>query len=489
MKILQTLSGLSILASSVLAHEGQHHQHHHHHHRHDAPDHNNLAHAEICGSGGSIIAGSDTLCGHGVAGDAVEGQKVILSEPKVEKSPPQILTNHTNNHDGDPKHHIWTHTTPCFNSTKSEVEICVFTDEKFANGRGASFVLTHSRAAHIAKYPAFVDPDLVKEINQDLHQTRPPKYDMKEIPGKGMGLIAKEHIRRGDLIMANTVSLMIDYRAFEELPKEHYTQLQAAAVEYLPQAHREVILALSTHDGTDRTHIERIDKIAATNAFDIDADDEDEIQDHGFYVVFPEIARMNHDCRPNSDYYFDHDTLTQYIHAVRDISPGEELTLSYINPVMKRKARVRKLQRIWGFECACPLCTQEKPRVGASDLRIRQIKELANEFQEWEPQSRANPSMAELMVSLYEQERLWGSMYEAYVYAALEYNAIGEPWMAIKYARLAVDWGIPVVGPKDSDVIEMAKMAEDPWGHWSWLKRNKVRGGWGKRQKESADDE
>ncbi|KAK3990665.1 hypothetical protein QBC44DRAFT_341776 [Cladorrhinum sp. PSN332] len=335
--------------------------------------------------------------------------------------------------------------------------------------------MTERRAAHIAKYPAFVDPDLVKNINQDLKRTIPAKYDMKEFPGKGMGLVAKEHIRRGDLVMANTVSLMIDYRAFEELPKEHYTQLQAAAVDYLPEAHREAILALSTHDGTDRTHIQRIDKIAATNAFDIDADEEDEVQDHGFYVVFPEIARMNHDCRPNSDYYFDHDTLTQYIHATRDIFPGEELTLSYINPVMKRKARVRKLQRIWGFECACPLCTQEKPRVEASDLRIRQIKELSNEFSDWEPQSRADPAMAELMISLYEQEKLWGSMYEAYVFAAIEYNGIGEPWTAVKYARLAVEWGIPVVGPKDADVVEMAKMAEDPWGHWSWLKRNKVR--------------
>jgi SET domain-containing protein len=42
---------------------------------------------------------------------------------------------------------------------------------------------------------------------------------------------------------------------------------------------------------------------------------------------------MNHDCRPNIDYIFDPKTLTQHATAVRDIMPGEELTLSYIESV------------------------------------------------------------------------------------------------------------------------------------------------------------
>ncbi|KAK4177469.1 hypothetical protein QBC36DRAFT_327028 [Triangularia setosa] len=302
-----------------------------------------------------------------------------------------------------------------------------------------------------------------------------------------MGLIAKVHIHRGDLIMANTPSLMIDYRAFEELPKEEYRQLQASAVDHLPDLHREHILALSTHDGIERTHIERIDKICSTNAFDIDPDNDDEIQDHGFYVVFPEIARMNHDCRPNADYYFDHETLSQYIHAIRDIAPGEELTLSYINPIMKKKARNKKLNRIWGFQCACPLCTQEKPQSEASDNRIQQIKKLVGEFSDWSTDSRATPQLAELVLSLYEQEKLWGSMYEAYTWLALEYNAVGEPWTAVKYANKAVEWGIPVVGAKDGDMEQMRRLIVDPWAHWSWLKRVRVNGGWG-RGVEAGED-
>jgi len=42
------------------------------------------------------------------------------------------------------------------------------------------------------------------------------------------------------------------------------------------------------------------------------------------------VSRLNHDCRPNCDYYFDHDTLTHTVRATRDIHPGEELTITYI---------------------------------------------------------------------------------------------------------------------------------------------------------------
>lgn len=100
---------------------------------------------------------------------------------------------------------------------------------------------------------------------------------MRHIPGKGMGLIATSHIHRGDLIMANTPSLMIDYRAFNELTKPQYMFLQAAAVAHLPPAHAAHLLALSAHV-TDTSHLTReelVDKISATNGFDIDPDDED----------------------------------------------------------------------------------------------------------------------------------------------------------------------------------------------------------------------
>ncbi|KAK3374908.1 hypothetical protein B0H63DRAFT_260256 [Podospora didyma] len=381
--------------------------------------------------------------------------------------------------------HKWTHSSPCFKSTESDDKFCVFTDTNFANGRGASFVMSGRRAAYLATNPGFVEPDLTKDTNQDIETSA--LYRMKEFPGKGMGLEAKKHIRRGDLIMANTVSLMIDYRVFDEITKEDYMQLQVAAVDNLPAPHRAAVLELSTHHATNLSHIEKIDKLTATNAFDIAPDADDEDQDHSFFVVFPEIARMNHDCRPNADYYYDHATLTQYIHALRDIMPGEEITLSYINPAMTRADRMRRLKRIWGFDCACHLCTQAQKSADASDKRIEQIKGLYWEFRNKKQDSRATPQMAELLISLYEQERLGGSMYEGYALAALEYNGVGDPWTATKFARLAIEYGLTTVGDKDADVKDMLQLAEDPWSHWSWMQRTKTRMGWGKKEDDDSD--
>lgn len=86
--------------------------------------------------------------------------------------------------------------------------------------------------------------------------------------------------------------------------------------------------------------------------------------------------------------------------------------------------------------------------------------------------------MAELFVSLHQQERLDGLIHEAYMFAALEWNGVGEPWDAMRYARLAIESGLAAVGSKDQDVVEMQRLAEDPWGHWSWMLRTQKRMHW-----------
>ena len=85
--------------------------------------------------------------------------------------------------------------------------------------------------------------------------------------------------------------------------------------------------------------------------------------------------------------------------------------------------------------------------------------------------------MAELLVSLYEQERMWGPIAEAYAFAALEYNGAGDPWTAQKFARLSVEAGLIYGGPHDDDVGQMEQLLKDPWEHWSWMLRTKKKSG------------
>lgn len=135
---------------------------------------------------------------------------------------------------------------------------------------------------------------------------------------------------------------------------------------------------------------------------------------------------------------------------------------------------------MWGFTCSCPRCSQRVEMTAASDDRIRQIRRIHKQLQDYSAGSAATPQMADLMVSLYEQERLDGAIYEAYAFAAIEWNGVGEPWKAVRYARLAIEFGLAAVGPKDRDVIEMMQLAEDPFGHWSWMLRTSKRMSWGK---------
>lgn len=152
----------------------------------------------------------------------------------------------------------------------------------------------------------------------------------------------------------------------------------------------------------------------------------------------------------------------------------------YVSPIRPRSTRRKKLHRIWGFDCSCSLCTQRQAQTNASDERIRQIRQIRKHLEDYTTASPATPQMADLYVSLYEQERLSGSIYEAYAFAAIEWNGIGEPWHAVRYARLCIEAGLAAVGPKDRDVIEMQRLAEDPFGHWSWMLRTSKRMSWGR---------
>lgn len=164
------------------------------------------------------------------------------------------------------------------------------------------------------------------------------------------------------------------------------------------------------------------------------------------------------------------------------------------SPFQPRATRLEKLHKTWGFHCGCSACQQTAAIAAASDARLAQIAELRKEFTDFSPQSRATPQMAELLISLYEQERTYSLMYEAHTYAAIEWNGVGEPWLAMKHARLAIEMGLASAGSKDRDVKEMEQLVKDPWGHWSWMLRTSRRMGWGKQQdqvntKDDDDDD
>ncbi|RPD63401.1 SET domain-containing protein [Lentinus tigrinus ALCF2SS1-6] len=80
----------------------------------------------------------------------------------------------------------------------------------------------------------------------------------------------------------------------------------------------------------------------------------------GLYVLH---SHLNHSCTPNvSARHFDQRTALSRITLVarRDIAPGEELLITYVNPELPVEQRTRGLME-WGFgKCMCERCVKDE---------------------------------------------------------------------------------------------------------------------------------
>ncbi|RYC60078.1 hypothetical protein CHU98_g6128 [Xylaria longipes] len=331
---------------------------------------------------------------------------------------------HQRNDAGDLGSNIWNTLPDCFS------EYCVYTNNNFF-GKGISLITTALNHARVAQIQV---PETV--LKSDYEKAR-----IVEVPGKGKGLIATRTIRRGERIMAARPALLVHRDAFRELRLEDMYYLMDMAIDKLPKPRRESYLAQA---GTMGGH--KLTDILFTNSFQILVGDSDE----GFhYGNFPEVSLLNHDCRP------------------KDIGPGEELTVSYIDALQVRSVRRERTRNSLGFSCSCSHCTLSKKESAASDSRLLTISQMESELSDFNSKI-TSPAMIEEYVALYKEERLEFKIAGAYTLAALNYNLFGKAGMAKKHARLSIEAGLLEGGPDAADVRQMKILADNPKSHWSW---------------------
>ncbi len=121
---------------------------------------------------------------------------------------------------------------------------------------------------------------------------------------------------------------------------------------------------------------------------------------------------------------------------MRDIAPGEELTVTYIDAMIPRAERQQRL-REWGFNCTCPHCRATEAEGAASDARLQKIIELEKKLDDFSDMSVTAETGAQV-VALYEEERLDLYLGHVYTRAALNFALFGETEKAQKYAEFAV---------------------------------------------------
>ncbi|PSS07150.1 hypothetical protein M430DRAFT_110591 [Amorphotheca resinae ATCC 22711] len=352
----------------------------------------------------------------------------------------------------------WTEMPKCIPKENSTLTYCVYTSDVFANGRGISFFTTPSVAERVAALPAFTRKDLYDKVNifDD------PPWEIKVIPGRGRGLFATRTLYRGDRIVAATpVGVYLSDALVPDF-KLGYIYLHTAFI-HLPKPTQQLFLSAMAGSEGDPI-MERVN----TNAFSGDFEGEPH------FLMYPETARMNHDCRPNAMYYYDPKTLIHSTIAARTIEPGEEITIPYDNILRQRSERQKSLSNYWGFQCTCSLCSSSATETARSDTRIAEIIELQTELANWSPWSTGTPTKAEMLISLYEEEHLHAAKATGHTFAALAYNAVGDKMMAEWHAELALEAGMVNSGPND-DERAMKQLLNDPEGHWSWMARKQTR--------------
>jgi len=102
---------------------------------------------------------------------------------------------------------------------------------------------------------------------------------------------------------------------------------------------------------------------------------------HGLFLI---CSRMNHSCKPVVEMSSNDGSETE-VRAVRDISAGEEITVSYLrtSSLLGKDQRTRQLEH-WGFQCTCELCSlsPEEQRKNDKDREKvrRSIEEIRNFF-------------------------------------------------------------------------------------------------------------
>lgn len=102
----------------------------------------------------------------------------------------------------------------------------------------------------------------------------------------------------------------------------------------------------------------------------------------GLYTLH---SHLNHSCAPNvSVRHFDQRTALSRITVVakRDIEPGDELLITYVNPQGSLKTRRTELEA-WGFgTCDCSRCMEETKSTKITDPGFSKLDDLERELKE-----------------------------------------------------------------------------------------------------------
>jgi hypothetical protein len=169
---------------------------------------------------------------------------------------------------------------------------------------------------------------------------------------------------------------------------------------------------------------------------------------------------------PNSQGNFNERLGSFTIHATRDISCGEEVTISYLHSELGlRNARQASLQDGYGFHCGCELCAgtsqrRKESRERRSELQVKLMAFAEQDYPVHDLETAFHRlALTQLIIDTHEQEGLAGrALASLYSVAAGLAMRLDDPGLAATLAAKGMELERDAVGD-DSPFYEATRLA------------------------------
>ncbi|KAF2838647.1 SET domain-containing protein [Patellaria atrata CBS 101060] len=368
----------------------------------------------------------------------------------------------------------WTHQPVCVKARSEEDQrehsFCLYTNADFRDGRGFSIITTADVGTYISEQPIMWDRERWRKKTITF---KDQPYKMEDMAERGLGLRANQTITYGRVFMESSPTIVVIRSALDFMTREQRHYMFRRAIKQLPVKTGNMILKLAKSMGGDE-----LDDVFKTNGIG-------QIygEDIRHLSILPEVARINHDCRPNSAYRFDDTTLKHEVFAIRDIKPGEEITVTYVPPEMPSDMRNSLLRNQWNFDCTCSLCAAQDFTLATSDTRLRTIQEYASDLASVSNDPELFLEKVERILELYELEDIIAPKARYLELAAYACSQLGLEAATKKYAKKAYDMWDVIAGKDSWEKKGMGALLRDPKAHPSW------KYGQGEKQNESASED
>lgn len=200
--------------------------------------------------------------------------------------------------------------------------------------------------------------------------------------GTGTGALATRPIGRGELLLAEQ-PLVIQHA---DQPRNSHSIFTALCIH--PTVAQEAYLSLPNAflRNNDASNVDALVGIFNTNCLPLapvtpcpvpllsSSPSTNPEQAHG---VFLTLSKFNTSCHPNASLTWDQTRNVMSVHAIDTISPGDEITICYGQPLFAVCAERREyLMRLKGFWCMCRSCTLQGEESKASDRRRAELCRL-----------------------------------------------------------------------------------------------------------------